>query len=79
MGGVVDHSSNLPDPVAMSSAEAEYNEGCTALKAAQHLRMLLAELEGSEESKMAPTNIYFLENALQLTNSQWFGLKQNSN
>jgi hypothetical protein len=59
MGGVVDHSSNLPDPVAMSSAEAEYNEGCIALKAAQHLRMLLAELEGSEESKMAPTNIYF--------------------
>jgi hypothetical protein len=25
MGGIVDHSSNIPDPVAMSSAEAEYN------------------------------------------------------
>ena len=28
MGGIVDHSSNMPDPVAMSSAEAEYNEAC---------------------------------------------------
>jgi len=25
--GVLDHSSNMPDPVALSSAEAEYNEG----------------------------------------------------
>jgi hypothetical protein len=59
MGGVVDHSSNLPDPVAMSSTKVEYNEGCIAFMAAQHLRMLLAELEESEESIMAPTNIYF--------------------
>jgi hypothetical protein len=49
MGGVVDHSSNVPDPVAMSSAEVEYNEGCIAFMAASHLRMLLAELEGVEE------------------------------
>jgi hypothetical protein len=28
MGGIVYHSSNMPDPVALSSAEAEYNEGC---------------------------------------------------
>jgi hypothetical protein len=28
MEEVVDHSSNLPDPVALSSAEAEYNETC---------------------------------------------------
>jgi len=26
-GGIVDHGSNMPDPVALSSAEAEYNEG----------------------------------------------------
>jgi hypothetical protein len=30
MGGVVEHSSNMPDPVALSSAEAEYNEACLA-------------------------------------------------
>jgi hypothetical protein len=30
MGGVADHSFNMPNPVALSSAEAEYNEGCMA-------------------------------------------------
>jgi hypothetical protein len=59
MGGVVNHSSNLPDPVAMSSAEAEYNEGCIAFMASNHLRMLLAELEGVEEKHLSPTNFYF--------------------
>jgi hypothetical protein len=29
MGGVVEHSSNMPDPVDLSSAEAEYNETCS--------------------------------------------------
>jgi hypothetical protein len=37
MGGIVDHSSNLPDPVTLSSAEAEYNEGCIAMMAASLL------------------------------------------
>jgi hypothetical protein len=59
MGGIVDHSSNLPDPVALSSAEAEYNEGCLAFMATSHLRMLLCEMEGIEESNMAATNVYF--------------------
>ena len=59
MGGVIDHSSNLPNPVALSSAEAEYNEGCIAFMAGSHLRMLIAELEGSDEQTMAPTYIYF--------------------
>jgi hypothetical protein len=59
MGGIVDHSSNLPDPVAMSSAEAEYNEGCLAFMATNHLRMLLIELEGIDEKALAPTIIYF--------------------
>jgi hypothetical protein len=27
----------MPDPVALSSAEAEYNEGCVAFMAASHL------------------------------------------
>jgi hypothetical protein len=43
MGGIVDHSSNMPDPVALSSAKAEYNEGCVAFMAASHLRMLLCD------------------------------------
>jgi hypothetical protein len=40
VGGVVDHSSNMPDPVALSSAKVEYNEGCIAFMAASHLQML---------------------------------------
>jgi hypothetical protein len=30
MGGVVEHSSNMPDHVALSSFEAKYNEACLA-------------------------------------------------
>jgi hypothetical protein len=59
MGGIVDHSSNLPDPVALSSAEAEYNEGCIAFMATSHLRMLLCEMEGIPETSMTATNVYF--------------------
>jgi hypothetical protein len=46
MGGVLDHSSNMPDPLVLSSAEVEYNKGCVAFMAGSHLRMLLCELEG---------------------------------
>jgi hypothetical protein len=28
MGGVVEHSSNMPDPLALSSTEAEYKDAC---------------------------------------------------
>jgi len=59
MGGKVDHSSNMPEPIALSSAEAEYNEGCVAFMAASHLRMLLCELEGVDESTMESTTIFF--------------------
>jgi hypothetical protein len=70
MGGIVDHSSNMPDPVALSSAEAEYNEGCVAFMAASHLRMLLCELEGMEEAEMSPTTIFFdSKSAIAMGNS----------
>jgi hypothetical protein len=59
MGGIVDHSSNLPDPVTLSSAEAEYNEGCLAMMATSHLWMLLAELENITDESLAPSTIYF--------------------
>jgi len=59
MGGIVDHSSNMLDPVALSSAEAEYNEGCVAFMAASHLRILLCELEGVDELSMKPTTMFF--------------------
>jgi hypothetical protein len=59
MGGIIDHSSNIPDPVAQSLAEAEYNEGCIAMMAASHLRMLLCELTNITDEGMPPTSIYF--------------------
>jgi hypothetical protein len=70
MGGIVDHSSNLPDPVALSSAEAEYNEGCLAFMATSHLRMLLCEMEGVCESTLEATNVYFdSKSAIAMGNS----------
>jgi hypothetical protein len=59
MGGIINHSSNLPDPVALLSAEVEYNEGCLAFMATSHLHMLLYEMEGICESTMEATNVYF--------------------
>jgi hypothetical protein len=49
MGGVVDHSSNIPDPVALSSAEAEYNQACIATMALMHISMAVNNLELLEE------------------------------
>ncbi len=43
MGGVVEHSSNMPDPVALLSAEAEYNEACLACMATVHLKQFLED------------------------------------
>jgi hypothetical protein len=63
MGGIMDHSSNLLDPVALSSAEAEYNEGCLAFMAASHLRVILAELEGVKEADLKPMIIFFDSNS----------------
>jgi hypothetical protein len=55
MGGIVDHSSNMPDPVALCSAEAEYNEACLACMATSPLRMLLDELELKRELELFAT------------------------
>jgi hypothetical protein len=59
MGGIVDHGSNIPDPVALFSAEAEYNEGFITFMAASHLWMLLCEFNGTQDECTPPTSIYF--------------------
>ena len=41
---VVDHSPNLPDPVALSSAEREYNKCCVAGMTTTHMNMFLHDL-----------------------------------
>jgi hypothetical protein len=45
MGGVVEYSSIMPNPVALSSAEAEYNEACLACMVTAHLKQFLEDLE----------------------------------
>jgi hypothetical protein len=42
---VVEHSSNMPDPLAFSSAESEYNEACLACMTTAHLKQFLEDLE----------------------------------
>jgi hypothetical protein len=38
MGGVVEHSSNMSGPMALSSAEAQYNEAYFIIMAGKELR-----------------------------------------
>jgi hypothetical protein len=78
MGVVVDHSSNLPDPVALSSAEAEYNAGCIAMMAASHLQMLLCELEGIQESSMQATPTFFDNKSATAMGSSYKDPKHNT-
>ena len=43
-GGIIDHGTNIPLPVAQSSEESEYNTECTTGIALAHFRMLIHEL-----------------------------------
>jgi len=49
MGGLINHSSNMPDPVVLSSAEAEYNQTCVATMALMHTVMAINNLELLDE------------------------------
>ncbi|MGH7973945.1 MAG: reverse transcriptase domain-containing protein [bacterium] len=59
-GGVVDHSSFVPGPVAMSSGEAEYNAACVTCMATAHFRMVTNEMDtlaDSDPQDQAPVAI----------------------
>ncbi len=62
MGGMVEHSSIMPDPVALSSgAEAEYNEACLACMSSAHLKQFLKELVlpfADEKKSLKPIQIF---------------------
>ncbi len=61
MGGVVEHSSNMPDPVALSSPEAEYNEACLACMATAHLKQFLKDMElpfADDDKSKKPIQIF---------------------
>lgn len=54
-GGIVDAASFLPNPVAMSSAEAEYNAVAYAMQRCANIRQIFQELNGNPPD--APLNI----------------------
>lgn len=56
-GGVIDHSSNMPGPVALSSAEAEYNQACIATMALMHISMAVNNLELIDEDILMASGI----------------------
>ena len=43
-GGLIRFSSNVPSPVAMSSAESEYNQGCLASMEVSYVKMLVEDI-----------------------------------
>jgi hypothetical protein len=57
-GGIVDSAMTFPVPVALSSAEAEYNNACCACVAINALAMLYNELQGCDPDM--PLNIPLL-------------------
>ena len=59
-GGAVDHASQMPVPIAMSTGEAEYLAAGNACMAAAHVRMLIYDLEylgTSNHSYLDPSNM----------------------
>ena len=71
-GGIVDFSTFVPSPVAMSSAEAECNAGAAAGMAMYHIRMLDNEINGLEADLIPTPPVLMLcdsERAVTITNS----------
>jgi hypothetical protein len=77
MGGIIDHGTHVPVPVAMSSGEAEYLGAGTAAMSAAHFRMLHYDFEnlGKEEYSLQamdetrPSTI-FLDNTATIQMAQ---------
>ena len=70
-GGVVAANSNIPTPVAMSSAEAEYMAACAAAMNASVLRALLYDMRylGTQQYKMVEDKVEFQPVILCVDNS----------
>jgi hypothetical protein len=66
-GGIVDGGCFVPTPIAMSSAEAEYNALAQAMQVAAHTRQIIQELYGNHPD--TPLSVPFLcdsESALKI-------------
>ena len=69
-GGITDASSNVPDPVAMSSAEAEYNAASVAGMDIVHLRALILEIrEEDPDTKLVVPLLIDNQSAIAMGNS----------
>jgi hypothetical protein len=66
---VTDHSSNLTDPIALSSAEAEHNETCLCGMVVTHLEMLLNDMEARSENEDTVSIILDSKSAIAMGNS----------
>ena len=53
-GTPIAFSSNVPSPVALSSAEAEYNEACLACMNLAHIKMLVEDMIGKKFAEPLP-------------------------
>jgi hypothetical protein len=60
MGGPIDYNSHVPNPIAMSSAEAETNALTVAVMAGSHTRMILNEALFGPDQSGRPYTIPFL-------------------
>ena len=56
----MDHSNNMPIPVAMSSAEAKYNQACLECMATGKMHMTLNHIEGIQEGSKDDLPVYIL-------------------
>ena len=66
-GGPIDHSTNVPGPVAQSSAESEYNAACTAGMALAHFIMLVHELLNVHYRSYIGSLIYLFSTRVDLS------------
>jgi hypothetical protein len=69
MRGVVDNCFNLPNFVALSSAETEYNETCLCGMAVTHLKMQLNDMEARSENEDTVSIILDSKSATAMGNS----------
>jgi hypothetical protein len=78
-GGVVDHSSNMPDLVAMSRAEAEYNEACIVCMSTRHMHMTLNHIDDINHGSPADKTIHiYIDNRSALDISITFKYTTNA-
>ena len=71
-GGPIDHGTHVPELVAKSIAESEYNAACTAGMSLAHFRMLIHELLNKDPDivpEEAPLIVLDIKSAMCMANN----------